>query len=183
MSIFAKIGCWPHTLNEWVKKDEVDRGNRAGIPADMAEMMKALERENRELRQANEILRKASACFAMAAAAQGIHLRLTCSAQLHRIPGRPPHPERTCSSGNCHSLCCLALWLKSPPCCVHSQHTANYFMVKAGSLHRANGPGDATGGGSLGPAHSAQSRRSPSAWTMSASRPHLGRSRSLRVFP
>jgi transposase-like protein len=66
MSIAAKIGCTPQTLNEWVKKAEVDRGQRAGIPTELAEKMKALERENRELRQANEILRKASAYFAMA---------------------------------------------------------------------------------------------------------------------
>ena len=51
---------------EWVKKTEVDSGKRAGLPSDVAEKMKALERENRELRQANEILRKASAYFAMA---------------------------------------------------------------------------------------------------------------------
>lgn len=60
-SIAAKIGCSAHTLNEWVKKAEVDTGKRAGLPSDMAEKMKSLERENRELRQANEILRKASA--------------------------------------------------------------------------------------------------------------------------
>ena len=66
MSIAAKIGCTAQTLNEWVKKAEVDTGRRAGIPTEMAEKMKALERENRELRQANEILRKASAYFAMA---------------------------------------------------------------------------------------------------------------------
>lgn len=65
-SIAAKIGCSAHTLNEWVKKAEVDSGKRAGISSEMAERMKALERENRELRQANEILRKASAYFAMA---------------------------------------------------------------------------------------------------------------------
>ena len=65
-SIAAKIGCSAHTLNEWVKKAEVDAGKRAGLPSDMAEKMKALERENRELRQANEILRKASAYFAQA---------------------------------------------------------------------------------------------------------------------
>lgn len=65
-SISAKIGCSANTLNDWVKKAEVDSGKRAGIPTDMAEKMKALERENRELRQANEILRKASAYFAMA---------------------------------------------------------------------------------------------------------------------
>jgi len=66
MSMAAKIGCTPQTLNYWVKKAEVDSGRRAGIPSDLAEKMKALERENRELRQANEILRKASAYFAMA---------------------------------------------------------------------------------------------------------------------
>ena len=66
MSIAAKIGCTAQTLNEWVKKAEVDSGRRAGTPTEMADRMKALERENRELRQANEILRKASAYFAMA---------------------------------------------------------------------------------------------------------------------
>jgi len=66
MSIAAKIGCTPQTLLDWVKKGEVDSGKRAGVPTDMAEKLKALERENRELRQANEILRKASAYFAQA---------------------------------------------------------------------------------------------------------------------
>ncbi len=66
VSISEKIGCAAHTLNEWVKKAEVDGGKRAGVPTDVAEKMKALERENRELRQANEILRKASAYFAQA---------------------------------------------------------------------------------------------------------------------
>ena len=66
VSIATKIGCVPQTLNEWVKKTEVDSGKRAGVTTDMAEKMKALERENRELRQANEILRKASAYFAQA---------------------------------------------------------------------------------------------------------------------
>ena len=66
MSIEAKIGCTSQTLNEWVKKAEVDSGRRAGVSTEMAEKVKALERENRELRQANEILRKASAYFAMA---------------------------------------------------------------------------------------------------------------------
>ncbi|MCK1548140.1 IS3 family transposase [Bradyrhizobium sp. 177] len=62
-SIAAKIGCTPQTLHDWVKKAEIDSGQRAGVPTDMAEKLKALERENRELRQANEILRKASAYF------------------------------------------------------------------------------------------------------------------------
>jgi transposase len=65
-SIAAKIGCTPQTLHEWVKKSEIDSGKRVGLPGDVAEKIKALERENRELRQANEILRKASAYFAMA---------------------------------------------------------------------------------------------------------------------
>ena len=65
MSISAKIGCSGHTLNEWVKKAEVDSGKRAGVSSEMADRVKASERENRELRQANEILRKASAYFAM----------------------------------------------------------------------------------------------------------------------
>ena len=65
-SIAAKIGCTPQTLNEWVKKADVDSGTRAGVPTDVAERLKALERENRELRQANEILRKVSAYFAQA---------------------------------------------------------------------------------------------------------------------
>jgi len=66
VSIAAKIGCSGQTLNEWVKKAEVDSGMRGGVPSDVAERMKALERDNRELRQANEILRQASAYFAMA---------------------------------------------------------------------------------------------------------------------
>ena len=66
VSISGKIGCVPQTLNEWVKRVEVDSGQRAGVPTDMADKVKALEREVRELRQANEILRKASAYFAQA---------------------------------------------------------------------------------------------------------------------
>jgi transposase-like protein len=66
VSIAAKIGCTPQTLHEWVKKAEVDGGKRSGVPSDVSDRLKALERENRELRQANEILRKASAYFAMA---------------------------------------------------------------------------------------------------------------------
>lgn len=66
VSVAAKIGCSANTLNEWVKKVEVDSGKRAGVTTEMSERLKALERENRELRQANEILRKASAYFAQA---------------------------------------------------------------------------------------------------------------------
>jgi len=63
-SIAAKIGCTAQTLHEWVKKADRDSGRIPG--SDAAEKLKALERENRELRQANEILRKASAYFAQA---------------------------------------------------------------------------------------------------------------------
>ena len=66
VSISEKIGCSAQTLNEWVKKAEIEGGKRAGVPIEVAEKLKALERENRELRQANEILRKASAYFAQA---------------------------------------------------------------------------------------------------------------------
>jgi transposase len=66
VSIAAKIGCAAQTLHEWVKKTEVDSGVRGGVPSEVAAQLKALERENRELRQANEILRKASAYFAQA---------------------------------------------------------------------------------------------------------------------
>ena len=66
VSIAAKIGCAAQTLHGWGKKAEVDRGVRAGVPTDVAEKLRAMGRENRELRQANEILRKASAYFAVA---------------------------------------------------------------------------------------------------------------------
>ena len=67
VSISSKIGCTPQTLHEWVKKAEIDNSRqRSGVPSDVSDRLKALERENRELRQANEILRKASAYFAQA---------------------------------------------------------------------------------------------------------------------
>jgi transposase-like protein len=66
VSIAEKIGCVPQTLHEWLKKTEIDSGKRAGVPTEVADKMRALEREVRELRQANEILRKASAYFAQA---------------------------------------------------------------------------------------------------------------------
>jgi transposase-like protein len=65
-SVASKIGCSAPTLHEWVKRSEVDSGTRAGVPTEVAEKIKAMEREIRELRQANEILRKASAYFATA---------------------------------------------------------------------------------------------------------------------
>jgi transposase len=65
-SIAAKIGCLDETLRKWVRQAERDKGSRAGPTTDERERLRALEREVRELRQANEILRKASAYFAMA---------------------------------------------------------------------------------------------------------------------
>jgi transposase len=63
-SIAAKIACTAQSLNEWVKKAEIDSGACGGVPTEIAKRLNALERENRELRQANEILSKASAYFA-----------------------------------------------------------------------------------------------------------------------
>ncbi len=65
-SIAAKIGCTVETLRHWVRQAERDQGLRAGPTSEDRERIKALEREVRELRQANEILRKASAYFAQA---------------------------------------------------------------------------------------------------------------------
>ena len=65
-SIAPKIGCVPQTLHEWVKKNETDTGMRDGVTSDERERFKALERENKELRKANEILKLASAFFAQA---------------------------------------------------------------------------------------------------------------------
>jgi transposase-like protein len=63
-SIAAKIGCKAETLRGWVRQSQRDQGLRAGPTTEGRDRIKALEREVRELRQANEILRKASACFA-----------------------------------------------------------------------------------------------------------------------
>lgn len=66
MSISAKIGCAPQTLNDWVKKAEVDSGQRPGTTTSDAQRIKELEREVKELRRANDILKTASAFFAQA---------------------------------------------------------------------------------------------------------------------
>ncbi|BCB73517.1 transposase [Vreelandella aquamarina] len=65
-SIAPKIGCVPQTLLEWVKRAEIDVGERPGTTTAEAQRMKDLERENKELRRANDILRTASAFFAQA---------------------------------------------------------------------------------------------------------------------
>jgi transposase len=65
-SIAGKIGCVPQTLHTWVRRQEVNTGQREGITTVEAQRVKDLERENRELRRANEILKLASAFFAQA---------------------------------------------------------------------------------------------------------------------
>jgi transposase len=65
-SIAGKVGCTAETLRKWVRRAERDQGMREGLTTSDRERLKALERENRELKRANEILRKASAFFAQA---------------------------------------------------------------------------------------------------------------------
>ena len=65
-SVAGKIGCTAETLRKWVRQSEVDHGKRAGMSSGDRDRFKELERENRELKRANEILRKASAFFAQA---------------------------------------------------------------------------------------------------------------------
>ena len=65
-SIAEKIGCTTETLRKWVRQAERDQGVKPGLTTDERERLKALERENKELRRTNEILRKASAFFAQA---------------------------------------------------------------------------------------------------------------------
>ncbi len=64
VSIAGKVGCTPETLRSWVRRVEVDHGRRAGVTTDERARLKELERENRELRRANEILKSASLFFA-----------------------------------------------------------------------------------------------------------------------
>ncbi len=66
VSIATKIGCTPETLRSWVKRNEVDSGRREGLTTEDRERLKTLEKENKELRRANEILKTASAFFAAA---------------------------------------------------------------------------------------------------------------------
>jgi len=65
-SVSEKIGCTAETLRKWVRQAERDSGRRGGVTTDERKRLKEVERENRELRRANEILRKASAYFAQA---------------------------------------------------------------------------------------------------------------------
>ena len=68
MSISAKIGCSAETPRRWLQQGQRDAGTRSGLTADEQARVKALEREVKELRRANEVLRKASAYFAQARA-------------------------------------------------------------------------------------------------------------------
>jgi len=65
-SIAGKVGCTAETLRKWVRQTEINQGKRAGMSSTESEKLKELMRENRELKQANEILRKAAAFFAQA---------------------------------------------------------------------------------------------------------------------
>ena len=65
-SIAEKIGCSPESLRKWLHRTEIDSGSRSGVTSDERARLKDLEKENRELRRANEILRKASVYFAQA---------------------------------------------------------------------------------------------------------------------
>jgi transposase-like protein len=65
-SVSGKIGCTPETLRKWVQRTEIDDGRRAGRTTSELEELKALKRENRELKRANDILKTASAFFAQA---------------------------------------------------------------------------------------------------------------------
>ena len=65
-SVAKKIGCTPETLRKWLRREQIDAGQRPGLTTAERERLKELERENRELKRANEILRKASAYFAQA---------------------------------------------------------------------------------------------------------------------
>ena len=66
VSIAGKIGCTPESLRQWVRQTERDQGKRAGLTTSERDRLKQLERENFELKRANEILRKAAAFFAQA---------------------------------------------------------------------------------------------------------------------
>ena len=66
VSVATKLGCTPETLRKWVRQEERNAGQRPGLTTTERDKLKELERENRELKRANEILRKASAYFAQA---------------------------------------------------------------------------------------------------------------------
>ena len=103
LSIAAKIGCTGQTLNEWLKQAERDSGRKPGLTTDMVARLKALERENRELQQVNEILHKASAYFAQGELDRRVKPWSRSSTIIARHMGssrsarccRSPHPPTT----------------------------------------------------------------------------------------
>jgi transposase len=111
-SISAKIGCVPQTLNEWVKKREIDYGAREGVASEERERIKALERENKELRRANEILKLASAFFDLA------------GSTANSSPDRIRHSASRCLRGrsDLQSAANCPAWLPSP--CRRATHTS-----------------------------------------------------------
>ena len=84
-SVAAKIGCTPETLRSWVNKMEVDAGKRPGTTSAEAARLKELERENRELKRANDILRKAAAFFAQAELDRSAARGARCRVNLRRV--------------------------------------------------------------------------------------------------
>lgn len=93
-SIAPKIGCGPDTLRAWVRRAETDSGRRDGVTTAERDRIKALERENRQLRQANEILKKASAYFAPALIAASGDCRAVGRSSTARF-GNDPLYQRT----------------------------------------------------------------------------------------
>ena len=75
-SVAGKVGCSPQTLDNWIKRHDVDTGLKDGVTSEERDRIKALERENKELRRANEMLTLASAFFAQAAAVKPVDRRL-----------------------------------------------------------------------------------------------------------
>ena len=87
-SIAPKIGCVPQTLNEWVRKQEIDTGLRDGVSSEERDRIKALEREVRELRRANEILKLASAFLPRRSSTANSSLEGLCEQASPHLRGR-----------------------------------------------------------------------------------------------
>jgi transposase len=115
-SIAPKIGCVPQTLHDWVRKHEIDVGMRDGVTSTERDRVKALEREVRELRKANEILRLASAFFAQASSTADSNPErfhrpasgyLRGRADLQGVAGRPVGLSTLCraTEESCLALC------------------------------------------------------------------------------
>jgi len=112
----------PQTLHEWVKKAEIDSGKRAGVPTDVADKVKALERENRELRQANEILRKASAYFDGMDAPSRRHCNVSLTDPL-RVTGRSDIHASSCDYRRRPRSGCFS--------CMALRRTARWFFERS----------------------------------------------------